>query len=285
MEFKHLKTFIAVADSKSFLKAAESLYLTRQAITKTIDQLEAELGIELFFRTQKGAMMTPAGIYFYPRAAQIISEMEKLKEDSMDLKRSYRPKINICLSFGLYERYATSLYNYHEQHSGEFQLELRGSIDADSGTVLGDRKSDAIISFTKPSENFAETIKIAESPIVFLVSKNDASSNRDIGISQLPKLLYSGGFEHPLWWNEKPGKDDIVSSDISYLYSLLQSGKGIMPMPKIAVPDYLNFVMILPAFPEQKPCEIYYSTLQKDHYNALTGTLLDDILTNAIINV
>lgn len=284
MDFKHLKTFITVADSKSFLKAAEKLYISRQAITKTIDQLEDELGIELFFRTQKGAMMTPAGIYFYPRAAQIISEMEKLKSDSMDLKRSYRPNINVCISFGLYEKYATLLYNYLEKHSAEMDIQIKGCVDENAATILGDHKADAIISFTKAPENFSDSTKIAESEIVMLVSKESASSNRDIGISQLPKLLYDGGGKYPLWWNEKVGKNDIVSSDLSYLYTQLRLGKGTMPIPKIAVPDYLDFVIALPAFPKEKACEIYYSTLKKDHYNALTSTLLDDILTNVIID-
>jgi len=54
-------------------------------------------------------------------------------------------------------------------------------------------------------------------------------------------------------------------------------------MPKIAVPTYLNFVMILPAYPAPKPRSIYYSTLHKDHYNALTATLLEDVLDNVII--
>ena len=43
MEIKQLRTFLKVADAKSFLKAAEELYVTRQALTKTIDQLEKEL--------------------------------------------------------------------------------------------------------------------------------------------------------------------------------------------------------------------------------------------------
>jgi len=284
MDIKHLKTFIAVADSRSFLKAAENLYITRQAITKTIDQLEAELGIELFFRTQKGAMMTPAGIYFYPRAASIISDMDRLKNDTLLMTRSYRPKINICMSFGIYDHYATKIHSYREEHSSEMQIGLRGCLDADASTILGDHRADAILSFAKPSENFAKSIKILESPIVLLVSKRDATDlEREVGINQLPKLLYNGGTDNAIWWDEKPGKNDIISSDISYLYSLLLAGEGVMPMPKIAVPTYLYFVMILPAYPSPEPRSIYYSTFHDDHYNALTATLLEDVLTNVIL--
>lgn len=282
MEIKQLRTFIAVADSKSFLKAAESLYISRQAITKTIDQLEEELGVELFFRTQKGAMMTPAGIYFYPRAASIISDMDKLKAETLEMKRQYMPKVKVCMSFGIYDHYATKLHNYRVEHSQEVSISLRGCLDADAATILGDHRADAVLSFTPPSDNFAKTIEISTSPIMLMVTRNDAA-NREVGINQLPKLLYNGGFEYPIWWDMKVGKHDIISSDISYLYSLLMSGKGVMPMPKIALPTYFDSVMTLPCYPAPTPRPIYYSTLKEDHYNALTMAFLGDILQNVIL--
>lgn len=275
MEIKQLKTFLAVADARSFLKAADSLYVTRQAISKTIDQLEDELGIELFFRNQKGAMMTPAGIYFYPRAASVVAEFDKLKSETMEMKHSYRPKINVCMSIGIYEHYATEIYNYRVEHSNEMQVSLRCCLEADAATVLADRRADAILSFLPPSQSMADTVKVLDTKIVFLVSKESAAADREVGISQLPKLLYNGGTEKAIWWDEPSSKNDIISSDLSYLFSLLQNGYGVLPIPEISVPDYLNFTMTLPAYPPQKPRSIYYSTLQPDHYNALSYTLMD----------
>jgi len=282
MEIKQLKTFLTVADSKSFLKAADQLYLTRQALSKTIDSLESELGVELFFRTQKGAMMTPAGIYFYPRAAQIVSEFDKLKQDTMEMKKNYKPTISICLSIGIYEFYATKIHNYRTEHSSEMSIRLRCCLEEDASTILTDKKSDAVLSFNKPSESFANTVKIGESPIVLLVNKADAAADREVGIRELPKLLYNGGTTKPLWWDEKPGKNDIISSDMSYLYTLLLEGKGVMPVPKIAVPNFLNFVMVLPVYPAPAPRPIYYSTLNPDHYSLLNYMLLETLFDDVI---
>ena len=282
MDIKQLKTFIAVADARSFLKAADSLFVTRQALAKTIDQLEDELGVELFFRNQKGANMTPAGIYFYPRASQVISEFERLKEDTINMSRSYKPKVSLCLSIGIYDHFATKIHDYRIEHSSEMQIALRCCLEADASRILADRRADAILSFTRPSDSFANSVKIGESDIVLVVNKSNASADRDVGINELPKLLYNGGTEKPIWWDEAPRHQDIISSDLNYLYSLLRKGEGILPMPRISIPSYLDFTMVLPAYPRHRPMSIYYSSLQPDNYNTLSYALLEGIFSNVI---
>ena len=45
MELRQLKYFLAVSDARSFVSAANTLYISRQAISKAVGQLEAELGV------------------------------------------------------------------------------------------------------------------------------------------------------------------------------------------------------------------------------------------------
>lgn len=56
-----LTTFIAVAESGSFTKAAEALYITPTAVMKQINALEERVGITLFTRTNHGLELTAAG--------------------------------------------------------------------------------------------------------------------------------------------------------------------------------------------------------------------------------
>ena len=60
MELRQLKYFLAVADARSFVSAASGLFVSRQAVSKAVGQLEAELGVELFVRDSNGAFLTPA---------------------------------------------------------------------------------------------------------------------------------------------------------------------------------------------------------------------------------
>ena len=57
--------FLAVARTKSFGKAAENLFVTPSAVSKQIQSLELELGVELFSRSARGSVLTSAGQVFY----------------------------------------------------------------------------------------------------------------------------------------------------------------------------------------------------------------------------
>lgn len=90
-----LTTFIAVADSGSFTKAAEALFITPPAVMKQINALEVRLGITLFARTNHGLQLTDAGRSFLQDAKYIIDysnrAIEKAKEiDNKDKRQSIR---------------------------------------------------------------------------------------------------------------------------------------------------------------------------------------------------
>lgn len=60
-ELRHLRVFAAVARERNFTRAAQQLHLAQQAVSKTVSQLEAELGVELLRRTTREVELTPAG--------------------------------------------------------------------------------------------------------------------------------------------------------------------------------------------------------------------------------
>lgn len=67
-----LETFLAVADLGSFNKAAEALFITPPAVTKQMNLLESDLGLQLFVRTHRGLTLTEAGKSLYKDAKYII---------------------------------------------------------------------------------------------------------------------------------------------------------------------------------------------------------------------
>lgn len=70
---RHLRDFIAIAQSRSMRSAAASLGLTQPAISRSLQELEEELGVPLFERHARGVRLTPAGDKFLVRA-QIATE-------------------------------------------------------------------------------------------------------------------------------------------------------------------------------------------------------------------
>lgn len=67
-----LETFVSVAESGSFNKAAEKLYISPPAVIKQINLLEEKLDLQLFVRTHRGLVLTRAGQSLYQDTKYII---------------------------------------------------------------------------------------------------------------------------------------------------------------------------------------------------------------------
>lgn len=74
---KILDTFKAVANSGSFTKASEQMYISHTAVIKQINSLEDHLGVKLFKRSNHGVVLTAAGQCLYTKAEEIILFSEK----------------------------------------------------------------------------------------------------------------------------------------------------------------------------------------------------------------
>jgi DNA-binding transcriptional LysR family regulator len=61
MEIRHLRAFIAVADAHSVRRAAQQLRVAQSALSRTIRDLERELGLALFARSPQGVRVTGGG--------------------------------------------------------------------------------------------------------------------------------------------------------------------------------------------------------------------------------
>jgi DNA-binding transcriptional LysR family regulator len=79
MNFRHLKFFVATAESGQVSRAATQLSISQSAVTSAIKELEAELGTSLFFRTATGMEMSEAGRDFLASSREILEKLDQAK--------------------------------------------------------------------------------------------------------------------------------------------------------------------------------------------------------------
>lgn len=86
MNYERLKSFIAVAEKKSFSEAAKILFVTQPTITSQIKALEEELNTKLFERTTKKVEMTQSAVILYKYAREIIRLSDSAQKEIVEIE-------------------------------------------------------------------------------------------------------------------------------------------------------------------------------------------------------
>ncbi|MHA3098514.1 LysR substrate-binding domain-containing protein [Acinetobacter brisouii] len=116
MELRHLRYFVAVVEEQSFTKAAERLFIAQPPLSRQIQNLEQELGIQLFERGSRPLKTTPAGDFFYQHAIKLLSNAEQMVSMTQRInavQTTIRIGFVSSLLFGLLPRI---IYLYRQKH-------------------------------------------------------------------------------------------------------------------------------------------------------------------------
>ena len=100
MRIEQLKYLADIAETKSMSKSAERLFVSPQTVSKSIKQLEEELGAELLLRTNTGVVLTTVGNAIVSLAENIVKEVQEMhrivEANSQTLEQEYTFPLRIC---------------------------------------------------------------------------------------------------------------------------------------------------------------------------------------------
>jgi DNA-binding transcriptional LysR family regulator len=100
MELRHLRYFVAIAEERSFTRAAERLWVAQPGLSTQIRRLEAELGVQLFERHTRGVDLTQAGELFLERARVAIAAADTAAATGRDLEAGVVGDLRLGIASG-----------------------------------------------------------------------------------------------------------------------------------------------------------------------------------------
>lgn len=98
MKLNQLRDIVAIAERGSLRAAARHLELAQPALTRSVRELERELGVPLFERRARGMILTPMGDAFVRRASAVLSEVRRARDEVEQLHGGTRGEVVAGLS-------------------------------------------------------------------------------------------------------------------------------------------------------------------------------------------
>lgn len=125
MELRHLKYFLAVAETQNIRSAAQRVHVTQPAISRKIKELESELGVQLFDRLPKGLRLNRAGKVYQKELGAIIRQIDDANERIRQFAHTEYGALALgAPDFVLWEGEITQCINQFRHTNSEVELEI-----------------------------------------------------------------------------------------------------------------------------------------------------------------
>jgi DNA-binding transcriptional LysR family regulator len=101
--FQEMRAFVTVVDSGSFVRAADTLDLSKTAVSRLVGDLESRLGTRLLHRTTRRLSLTPEGEVFHERCRQLLGDVAEAEAEltAHAGEAVGRLRVNVPVTFGL----------------------------------------------------------------------------------------------------------------------------------------------------------------------------------------
>ena len=98
VELRHIRYFVALAEELHFGRAADRLFVTQPALSKTVRQLETLLGVELVQRSTRRVTLTPAGEAYLVGARAVLERVRDAESEAHAASRAVHGEIHLAIS-------------------------------------------------------------------------------------------------------------------------------------------------------------------------------------------
>lgn len=238
MTLQQLRYVIQVVESGSFNAAAKALFISQPSLSKSIHDLEEEMSVSLFIRTNKGILLSEEGTKFLAYARQVIEQANLLEEQYKNTVPSkavfaissqhYAFVVNAFVA--LVKEYNHSEYEFslREQRTYDIIEDVKNHRSQLGILYISHFNSDVLHSLLK-REHLTFTSLFQAKPHVFVSKSNPLAHQKIVHMKDLenyPRLTYEQGINNSFYFAEElhsiePSKKSIIVSDRATLFNLL----------------------------------------------------------------
>ncbi len=238
MTLQQLKYAVAVAECGNVTAASQKMFISQPSLTNAVHELEKEIGITIFSRTNKGVFVTNEGDEFLGYARQVLEQASLIEEKYLG-KEQKRSRFSVTCQH--YSFAVNAFVDVIKQFGGtEYDYTLRESrtskiiddvsrLKSEIGILYMNKSNSEVISKLLKKNDLVFSELFTAKPHVFISKTSPLAKKERITLEDLkpfPYLTYEQGEYNSFYFSEEPLPDidhklNIKVSDRATLFNLL----------------------------------------------------------------
>lgn len=238
MTLQQLRYIIKIVECGSISEAAKQLFISQPSLSTAVQQLESELGIEIFYRTTKGISLSPDGTEFLSYARQVIEQTELLEQRYLGKK----PSKQLCSVSTQHYAFAVNAFVnlLRALDVDEYEFTLRETrtyeiiedvknLRSELGIIYLSDFNERVLNKLLKENHLIFNPLFEAAPHVFISSLHPLAGKKSVTLKELddfPFLAFEQGEYNSFYFSEEilstaPHKKTIHVSDRATLFNLL----------------------------------------------------------------
>lgn len=238
MTLQQLKYVMTIVECGSITSAAQKLFVAQPSLSKSVSELEKEMGITIFYRNNRGVFLSDEGTKFLSYAGQVMEQMDLLEQQ-------YKQKEPIRRVFSMSaQHYAfvvnafVALVKEYGERKYEFTLRETKTYDiiedvrtsrSELGVLFLSKFNREIVLRIVHQADLSFTLLFTATPHVFVSRRNPLAKRSSVTLNDLkafPRLTYEQGVNNSFYYSEElhsteESEKSIIVTDRATLFNLL----------------------------------------------------------------
>ena len=238
MTLQQIKYIVTVAETGNITEAAKRLFISQPSLTNAVRELENEMQVTIFNRTNKGVVVTTEGDVFLSYARQILEQVGLLEEKYLNVKER-RPRFSVsCQHYSfavnafvdVIKMFDADQYDFTLRETQTYEIiEDVSKLRSEIGILYVSSKNEEIIGkLLKQNDLEFQELFVAK-PHVFIYSKHPLAERESIALEELeeyPYLSFEQGEYNSFYFSEEilstlDRKKNVKVRDRATLFNLV----------------------------------------------------------------
>ena len=259
MRLEQIYYFIKTAEMQSISKAANSLFITQQALSISMKNLENELGTTLLIRNRGGIALTAEGEYFYHKAIDVMTAVRDIKQHFSALPQGQDESLTVALNDNVKKYHLPPVISFFKKHYPQIMINYLSASNEEVVDLVVDHEVDiGLLILAEVDKKYHITLPKEVCFTPFVTYTYNVLTNKNSPLAQFRTVSLQSISKYPIILNQE-NQFDLFSriiyqfndaADITVLESVplvthyLKEDLGIAIIPQNIMPHDKSIVTI-----------------------------------------